>query len=189
MKTLTVNSKFRFALASGVVMWALAFASFGAASIYADSAGSTSTGFVRERQAPEGWLEKAYQRELKGLEVQQTHLNWANKSATELQTWIDKLNRQGIDTSDLTNALRLFQGQVVIAQSAHDTASGLLSLHAGFDANGNVTDTGQARQTVMAARQSLLEAHTVLKQAVDDLHQSIREFREAHQLKFEGTPQ
>lgn len=180
MKTLTVKSKLALALTGGVMIFALTLASFGVPGVYADDSGPASKAFTFEFRPPEGWLEKAYQRELSGLEVQQIHLNWANKAATELQAWIDNLLLQGVDPSGLIAALRVFQAQIAIAQAAHDTAGSILSAHAGFDAQGVVIDIAQARQTVMTARQSLLEAHAVLKQAVEDLHESIRAFREAH---------
>jgi hypothetical protein len=182
MKSLTANSKLRLAVTSSVVVCVLALAGFGVAPLYADNSGPTSTTSITKHQATNAQLEKAYQGELKELGVQQTHLNEANTLAAAVQSQIDKLNTAGRDTSSLATALSTFQSQIATAQSAYDAAGSILDAHAGFDANGHVTDPVLARQTATDAHQSLLNAHNVLKQAVEDLHQFIVGFRKAHQL-------
>jgi hypothetical protein len=174
----SANSKWARLLANGTVIGALAWASFVVAPAYASpSRSAANLPFTVESQVPDGWLEKAYQRELAGLDVQQIHLNEANRLAGEIQAWIDMLNSHGVDTKLLTVALTTFQAQTAAAQTAHDGANNILTVHAGFDANGTVIDNAQALETVLSARRALLEAHQVLDQAVEDLQSAIRTFR------------
>jgi hypothetical protein len=125
-------------------------------------------------------LENRLQREQKWLSEQQTHLDDANKVAGQVQTYINNQNAEGHDTSALVAALATFHQQLITAQASHTAAANLLSAHAGFDANGNVTDPTQARQTLVDAHQALLDAHKVLRQGGEDLHKALQEYREKH---------
>lgn len=165
-------------LTNGAVIGALALASFVVAPAYASPARpARDTTFTSAAQVPNGWLEKAYQRELAGLEVQRIHLNEAQRLAGEIQVWIDMLNTRGIDTKLMVTALATFQAQTAEAQAAHEVANTILTTHAGFDAAGLVIDNAQALETVLSARRALLEAHQILDQAVETLQASVKAFR------------
>ena len=71
--------------------------------------------------------------------------------------------------SALQAALSTFQTQIATAQSSHNTTASVLGNHAGFDANGKVTNPDQARQTLLDGRQSLRDAHGVIRQAVEKI--------------------
>ena len=123
-------------------------------------------------------LKDAYQREQNWLSQQSDHLTKANAVVATVQAFIAKEQGLGLDTSDLSSALATYQSQLATAQSSHNTAAGVLSNHAGFDGNGNVTDADQARQTVLGARQSLSDAHNMLVQASHDLRAALDLFRD-----------
>jgi hypothetical protein len=184
MKRLNFLRKAVWILFSGLVICLLTAASFLVAPAGVLYAGDNAP---RPRAAPtqrgenlDQLLHNWYLREQVWLSAQQNHLDRANQLATKLQTYITKQQGQGKDTASLQAALTTFQQQVGTAQSAHDTAASTLSTHAGFDANGQVTDTSQARQTIVSARQSMYDAHLDLKQAVVDLHNAFRQWREAN---------
>ena len=124
-------------------------------------------------------LEKVYAREQQALTKQQDHLTKANVKITEAQAKIDTLKGEGKDVTALQNALNTFKSQLANARTQHDAAGKILAAHAGFDANGKVTDEAAARQTVKDAAQSLRGAHTTLKQAVRDAREALREFKKS----------
>lgn len=125
-------------------------------------------------------LVKVYAREQGRLQIQADNLDKANAAAEKGQTLIDALKAKGKDTTALETALATAKAQVAAAQTAHDTAASVLSAHAGFDADGKVTDREQAQQTVKSASEALLDAHLTLKQAQLDLRVAIRNWRKAN---------
>ncbi len=128
-------------------------------------------------------LEKALQREKQWLTTQEGQIQKASDASKKVLDLIDQAKAKGQDTSALESALAVFQSQLASAQAAHQTASDLLDSHAGFDANGKVTDRVAARQTVLEARQSLADAHQFLVQAVRDLRAAARTWRQALRQK------
>jgi TolA-binding protein len=133
-------------------------------------------------------LEQAYQREQEWLSQQQDNLNKMNTVVVDkIQQFITTQQGKGKDVTALQAALATFKSQLVTAQASHTTATNVLSTHLGFDANGKVTDAPQARQTLLAARQSLRDAHNVMRQAVLDLHRALRTWRQANGAK-DGQP-
>ncbi len=125
-------------------------------------------------------LQNIYQREQSWLSVQSNTLTDANTIMVNVQNWINTLNGQGKDTGALVAALAAFKGQIATAQTAHDTASGILSAHAGFDGNGQVTDRVQAISTLRQAFQSLQTAHLTLVSAAVNLRLAVRNYLNAH---------
>ncbi|MDD1748990.1 MAG: hypothetical protein LUO89_03845, partial [Methanothrix sp.] len=105
-------------------------------------------------------LTKAFQAEQAFLSRQATHLDNTAAILTKIQNLITQAKGRILDTGALESALTAFQGRVSSARAAHDTASGILSTHAGFNADGSVTNAAEARQTVLDARQSLQSAAT-----------------------------
>ncbi len=138
---------------------------------------------VQTEQTRNARLEKVYQREQQWLNTQQDNLNKMNNIADKVQQFITAQQGKGRDVTALQAALATFKSQIATAQASHATAAGVLSTHLGFDVNGKVTDTVQARQTLLDARQSLRDAHAVMRQAVYDLHRALRTWRQANGLK------
>jgi len=125
-------------------------------------------------------LTNIYQREQTWLSIQSNTLTDANTIAVNAQNWINTLKGQGKDTSALSTALAAFNAQVAAAQTGHDTASNILSGHAGFDNNGQVTDRGQAITTLRTAFQSLQSAHLTLLSVAVNLRLAVRNWINAN---------
>jgi hypothetical protein len=125
-------------------------------------------------------LEKVYEREQLWLSVQTLTLTNANSIATNAQDWINTLKDQGKDVAALETALADFNAQVASAQTSHDAAAATLAAHAGFDANGAVTDRAQAAATLRQGHQSLQTAHLTLVSAAANLRLAVRTWRLAH---------
>lgn len=124
--------------------------------------------------------ERQFKREQTWFNGQTKVLADTGTIATKTQNYIDAQNALGKDTSSLVAALATFNSQVATAQSSHDAAGALIRAHAGFDANGTVTDLTQASQTVIDTRKSLLDTRKTLRQAVVDLRNAIRAYRQAN---------
>jgi len=124
-------------------------------------------------------LTKAYQTEQKWLNEQQQAINKADQAAAQVQQVADKAAQAGLDVTALQNALATFNGALAEVKSGHQTASDLLAAHNGFDGEGNVTDRQAARVTVLDAKQALWKAHVSLSQAVRNLYQAVREWKQA----------
>jgi hypothetical protein len=146
----------------------------------------TSTAYADDgtAAAPGGKaLEKAYQRELKWLSIQQEHLNKAGEFTGKVQTFIDEQKAKGKDTSALEAALAAFNQQVAAAQGEHDNAASILSAHAGFDENGQVTNREAARETVKSAHEALANARKTLWQAERELRKALKDWRQTNKSK------
>lgn len=175
MSTFKTLNRWMLKLAGGLLAAGLVA---GLALLPAYAAGSPDTG------TPPGPLNTAlsnlYQREQNWLGVQSNTLTDANTIAVNMQNWINTLKSQGKDTAALEAALAAFNGQIATAQSAHDTASGVLSAHAGFDGSGQVTERAQAVTTLRQAYQSLQQAHLTLVSAAVNLRLAVRTWINAH---------
>jgi len=128
-------------------------------------------------------LEAAFKAEQKWLSIQQEHLNKAGEFADKVQTFIDEQKAKGKDTSALEAALAAFNQQVAAAQGEHDNAASILSAHAGFDENGQVTNREAARETVKSAHEALANARKTLWQAERDLRKALKDWRQANKSK------
>ena len=125
-------------------------------------------------------LTRAYQHDQAWLNLQQTNLGKSGDLVPVVQNLISAAQANSLDTTDLANALAIYQGQLITAGASHTTAANVLSTHAGFDGSGNVTDPVAAAQTVQDATQALQEAHTTLVQSLKDLLTAIKVFENAN---------
>jgi hypothetical protein len=169
LRVLGARAAFATAIAVGVLALAAATPTF------AQTPAPTARGANRQTA-----LQNQFKREQKWFGIQTTHLANTNKLATTVQSYINAQNAKGKDTSALAAALATFNSQIATAQSSHTTAGNSISAHAGFDANGNVTDVNQAYQTVVSTRQSLWDAHRTIEQAVFDLRTALLAYRQAN---------
>jgi hypothetical protein len=132
-------------------------------------------------------LQAAYAQEQKALGQQADNLSKANDAAAKAQAWIDTAKAKGVDTSAVEAALAAFKDAIAKAQSAHDTAAGILSTHAGFDGSGKVTDVDQARQTVTGAHQALSDARGALAGAAKNFQAALKDARSTADLEAQLT--
>ncbi len=124
-------------------------------------------------------IENLYQKELKALAAQETRLNKIDSLVVKAQDIINHLKANGKNVAPLQTALNDFNATLPSADAAHASAQTILDAHAGFDANGKVTNLNQARQTVLTAGQDLRAAHRILVNAVRDLRRVVRAYRNA----------
>jgi len=125
-------------------------------------------------------VEQRLKNEQAWLTTQGNNLDRANKLVTVAQSVIDRFKARGVDVQPLQTALDDFNATLPSAVKVHETASGILNTHAGFDASGKVTDLATARATVQSAHESLEQCRQILKTAVSDLRTEIQNFRQAH---------
>jgi hypothetical protein len=118
-------------------------------------------------------LARLHQAEQKIQATQQKRLDNTGKVISTTQSFIDKQTGLGKDTSALVTALNTYKAAVATAQTEHTAAQTVLTAHAGFDSNGNVTDPTLARTTVQTAGQSQREFHLTMNQAAFDLRTQI----------------
>jgi len=100
--------------------------------------------------------------------------------ANKIQGRIDALKAKGLDTSALESALATYNAAIPGIQSLHENTAAFLSAHAGFDADGKVTDIATARSTLESARQAMGVTHDEMKSGAQALLKAMRVFRAAN---------
>jgi hypothetical protein len=125
-------------------------------------------------------LENLLKREQIVLNNQQERLTLSDQVATTAQQWITDLQAEGKDVSALQAALTAFQAGVAQARGSFDTARQLLDAHAGFDANGQVTEASLALKAVSDAGRAERQCHLTLTQATIDFRAAVRAYRQAN---------
>ncbi|HVM70457.1 MAG TPA: hypothetical protein VMT91_01755 [Anaerolineales bacterium] len=121
------------------------------------------------------WMREqaAYQREDKALSN-------ATAFISKVQALLDKATAKGLDVTSIQTALNALSSVLPAVQSAHAPGAAIISGHAGFDANGNVTDPTTAIATVKSLAQVLKDTRTAMNGTLKALRQSVRDFRQAH---------
>jgi hypothetical protein len=125
-------------------------------------------------------LEQAYKVEQQSLQVLQTRFTQASKYTDEVAALITKLKNQGINTTPLERALAAFRARIVVAKSQWQVAHDVLAAHAGFNAQGHVTDAKQASATVTKAHINLVQARIIVDGATTQLRLAVAAFLRAH---------
>jgi hypothetical protein len=125
-------------------------------------------------------LEKVWAREQTLYQRQDDRLAKADKFFTNVQSRIEQANQKGYDTSAIQSALDALETAVEAARPIHENAGSIIAAHAGFDANGKVTDRTQARETVKLLGQSLRDSHNTVADPFKALREAVKAFREAH---------
>jgi hypothetical protein len=121
-------------------------------------------------------LENAYQRELDMLKAQGDRLARMEERGVKLAEHIAKLKDEGKDVTVLVAALADYKSDISNARSQHEKAALILKTHAGFDANGKVTDIKQAAGTTKDAGKIMRGVHLDLRETSRDLFQAVRKF-------------
>ncbi len=98
----------------------------------------------------------------------------------KLQGLIDRLAEHGKDVSDLQAALDAFADAAEGAKPIYESAQSIIDSHAGFDANGKVTDSEQAKETVRAMGEKLKEIKDAMGGTGKALRDALHAFREAN---------
>ena len=125
-------------------------------------------------------LENVWAREQTVYQREGDRLARAGELVTKIQTLLDKAKAKGWDTSAVQAALDAFSAAIPAAQSAHAPGAAIISSHAGFDADGKVTDRTTAVQTVKSLAQVLKDTRTAMDGTGKALREAIKALREAH---------
>ena len=104
------------------------------------------------------------------------------------QKLIDRLAEHGKDVSALQAALDAFADAAEGAKPIYESAHEIISTHAGFDANGKVTDSEQAKETVRAMGEKMKEIKEAMGGTGKALRDAFHAFREANP-RPEHTPE
>ncbi len=122
----------------------------------------------------------AYQR-LHTVETrQQGTIDKALAGADRLVQLIDEARQRGRDVTALESALASFHSAMDSAQSTHNRGVAILTAHAGFDLQGEVTDLKAAWETVRSAGKEFRDAGKTIASALRELHSAIHDWREAN---------
>jgi hypothetical protein len=114
-------------------------------------------------------LERAYKEEQQRLAAMERRFKEAGAFADSVAGTIARLKQRGVDTARLEHALEAFRSRMADARGQWEKAREVLTAHAGFDAEGHMTDVRQARATVMQAHLHLQRARTLADRAFRDL--------------------
>jgi thiamine biosynthesis protein ThiC len=125
-------------------------------------------------------IEQSYVTAQRHLKLQNTALTRFGTFADKLATVIATAKAKGKDTSALEQALATFRQKLDAARASWQTANDTLASHAGFDAQGKVTDAATARETLKSARSAMQSAHTTIVGARVELRQALAAFRKAN---------
>lgn len=98
----------------------------------------------------------------------------------KVQQLIDRAGENGKDVLAVQAALDAFADAVEEAKPIYASAQGIVDSHAGFDANGKVTDSAQAQETVRAMGEKLKEIKDAMGGTGKALRDAIHAFREAN---------
>ncbi len=162
-------------LVLAVLTAALLFAASPAVSAHAQDENppeSASTGEER--------LEKIWARELKAYERIGKAFADVEGSIAKIQTRLDKAAENGKDISALQAALDAYEAALLASKPTYDNLGGLVGVHAGFDANGKVTDAEQAKATVKEVGVQLKALKDSMGGSFKALCEAMKAFRQAN---------
>lgn len=125
-------------------------------------------------------IERLWMRETRAVERIGQRLDRAPTMIKKTQTLIDKAKANGKDVTALQAALNAYSQAIKDADPMHEKAQSIVNKHAGFDADGKVTDREQARQTLKDLGAQLKELHQQVGEPGKALRAAIQAFREAN---------
>ena len=121
-------------------------------------------------------LEKVWARQLKLYE----RMGKTDEFVAKVQKLLDRATANGKDVSAIQSALDAFVESTKDAKPIYESANGIINSHQGFDDNGKVTDTEQAKETVKAMGEKLKEIKEAMSGTGKALREAIKAFREAN---------
>jgi len=125
-------------------------------------------------------LEQIWVREQATYQLEGNRLSNANNFIARVQALIDKANQKGWDTSSVQAALNALSAVIPTVQIAHIPGAAIIISHAGFYANGKVTDRTSAIATAKSLAQVLKDTRAAMNGTGKALHAAIQAFRNAH---------
>lgn len=166
----------------GALVVALSFAALPAMSVSAAGSGDPPQPPVEETQVTNERIEHAWERIQEAYERQGDRIERAGEISVRIQSVIEKMNQNGKDTSALQAALDAFEQALAEAQPLYESAGKIVSTHAGFDAQGKVTDREQAVETVKELGKAMKEIRQLVGEPGKALREAIRAYRDANRV-------
>jgi chromosome segregation ATPase len=131
-----------------------------------------------------GWqarrLARLWERQQRRYERAEGQFTLTGKVVEKSQNLIEKAREKDLDVTSLEEALAVYEGAVAEAQTLYDSGQAIINTHAGFDADGKVTDPAQARETIDALREVVRDTRDAVHDANQALRQAFRDFRQAN---------
>ena len=125
-------------------------------------------------------IESLWMREQRAVERMGKVIDRSDKMVEKIQIWIDKAKENGKDVTALQAALTAYKQAVQEAGPMYERAQSIVSEHAGFDADGKVTDREQAIQTLKDLGAQLKDLREQIGMPGKALREAIKAFREAN---------
>lgn len=104
-----------------------------------------------------------------------------------VQKLIDRASEHGKDVSAVQAALDAFADAAEDAKPIYESGQAIIDSHAGFDANGKVTDSEQAKETVRAMGETMKAIKEAMNGTGKALRDALHAFRDANP-RPEKTP-
>lgn len=154
---------------------ALVFAAFPVTSAFAADEAPPTSGEVSNEK-----LEKLWARQLQAYEKLGKAFEDTDAHIAKIQERIDKAAENGKDVSALQAALDAYEAALLAAQPMYDSIGSIVSSHAGFDADGKVTDAEQAKSTVKQMRTKMQEVKSAMGGTFKALREALKTFHKAN---------
>ncbi|NTU54968.1 MAG: hypothetical protein HGA79_01840 [Anaerolineales bacterium] len=133
-------------------------------------------------------LEQAWARLQTAYTTQSERLDKSAALIEKIETRIAQANAKGWDTSAVQAALDAFVAALPNASAAHEAGAELIASHAGFDADGKVTDRATAIETAKALGQVVKNTRAAMNGTGEALRAAIQAFLEANGISKTVTP-
>lgn len=130
----------------------------------------------REQRVERIWLRQQVAHDRLGV-----MFDHVDQRLTLAQQLIDRADSNGKDVLAIQMAFNNFSDAVKKARPVYESTQGIISLHQGFDAAGNVTDLAQAAGTVEQMRGQLSQIRGLLAGPAQALRGDVTAFRAANQ--------
>ena len=154
---------------------ALAFAAIPVTSAFAADETPPTKGELTDEKLEALWSRQrqAYERLGKAFEDTDAHI-------AKFQSMIDKAAKNGKDVTSLQAALDAYEASLLASQPAYEELGQVFRTHSGFDANGKVTDSEKAKETIKEARDQMKTIKDSMGGTFKALREAIKAFREAN---------
>ncbi|MFN8433253.1 MAG: hypothetical protein U0V18_04505 [Anaerolineales bacterium] len=158
-----------------VLVAALTFAAIPVTSAYAADDTPPAKGELTDEKMEEIWARasQAFERLGKAFEDTDAYI-------AKIQSMIDKAAANGKDVSSLQSALDAYKAALVASKPAYEQLATTMEAHAGFDANGKVTDSETAKATLKQVRDEMKALKESMGGTFKALREAVKAFREAN---------
>ena len=125
-------------------------------------------------------LEQVWARQLRLYERIGNGFERADRFTDKVQQLIDRAQENGKDVAAVQAALDAFEAALKDAHPIYESVEGIINSHQGFDADGKVTDTEKAKETVRAMGEKLKDIRAAMNGTGRALLEALRAFREVN---------